>query len=40
MLSQHEPPPFDGPTYRLAVVGCGGVGKSALTIQFMQVRLI
>ncbi|XP_067946080.1 ras-like protein 2 [Watersipora subatra] len=28
--------PFHGPTYNLAVVGCGGVGKSALAIQFIQ----
>ena len=25
--------------YKLVVVGGGGVGKSALTIQFIQVRL-
>ena len=25
------------PTYKLVVVGGGGVGKSALTIQFIQV---
>lgn len=26
-------------TYKLVVVGGGGVGKSAITIQFIQVRL-
>lgn len=26
-------------TYKIVVVGGGGVGKSALTIQFIQVRL-
>lgn len=27
-------------TYKLVVVGGGGVGKSAITIQFIQVNLI
>lgn len=27
----------DGSSYKLVVVGGGGVGKSALTIQFIQV---
>lgn len=27
-------------TYKLVVVGGGGVGKSAITIQFIQVRII
>jgi GTPase SAR1 family protein len=26
------------PTYKIVVVGGGGVGKSAITIQFIQVR--
>ena len=26
--------------YKLVVVGGGGVGKSALTIQFIQVRIL
>lgn len=26
-------------TYKIVVVGGGGVGKSALTIQFIQVRI-
>ena len=26
-------------TYKLVVVGGGGVGKSAITIQFIQVKL-
>lgn len=34
-----EPQPFTGPSYKIAVVGCGGVGKSALTVQFVQVSL-
>lgn len=28
------------PTYKLVVVGGGGVGKSAITIQFIQVMFI
>lgn len=28
------------PTYKIVVVGGGGVGKSAITIQFIQVNII
>lgn len=34
---QESKQPFYGPHYKIAVVGCGGVGKSALSIQFVQV---
>jgi len=33
-------PPAEQTSYKLVVVGGGGVGKSALTIQFIQVRLM
>ena len=34
---QESQQPFYGPNYKIADIGCGGVGKSALSIQFVQV---
>lgn len=37
-MSRHnQGSPSNAQTYKLVVVGGGGVGKSALTIQFIQV---
>ncbi|KJH43212.1 hypothetical protein DICVIV_10772 [Dictyocaulus viviparus] len=40
-MTNKRPPKDDSnlPTYRLVVIGDGGVGKSSLTIQFFQRRL-
>lgn len=41
MASSRSPNPNEaGVTYNIAVVGAGGVGKSALTIQFFQKMFI
>lgn len=36
-MSRYNQPTGSGQTYKLVVVGGGGVGKSAVTIQFIQV---
>ena len=38
MMQQHEEGNTFNQNYKLVVVGGGGVGKSALTIQFIQVN--
>ena len=40
-MTNSKRPPEDGaklPTYKIVVIGDGGVGKSSLTIQFFQVK--
>lgn len=37
MARNNQSGPGMAPTYKLVVVGGGGVGKSAVTIQFIQV---
>jgi len=39
MIRQQSQQPQADVSYSLAVVGCGGVGKSALTIQFVSVSI-
>lgn len=39
MQPQHNSSASYSQSYKLVVVGGGGVGKSALTIQFIQVRI-
>ena len=43
-MSAAQPPPVsagtDLPTYKMVVVGIGGVGKSALTIQYFQKHFV
>ena len=42
-MSVPQPPPNVGadlPTYKMVVVGIGGVGKSALTIQYFQKHFV
>ena len=42
-MSVPQPPPIVGadlPTYKMVVVGIGGVGKSALTIQYFQKHFV
>lgn len=37
-MSKHNQSGSGTQTYKLVVVGGGGVGKSAITIQFIQVK--